>query len=152
MARFFASPQGVIFGVFAIALIIVTILIEIGGFILLSWQVLTNQEVSGWRTLLRKSLSTLPKFIGFGGLLILVYSVVLLPLTKLGPNLSLFSQFQIPPFIREAIELSAKYQLIYFGLIAVLLFFSFRLIFTFHFMILGGDEGDSSNEGECSIT
>lgn len=137
MARFLLSTQGIIFSLLAIGLIFLSLLIEIGGFILISSRQLNHQASPGWRKLLKASLAALPRFIGPGGLLLLIYSVLFLPLTGLGPIGSLSSKIKIPPFIMDTIRGHGTYYIIYIVLLVLFGLFSLRWIFTFHFILLG---------------
>jgi glycerophosphoryl diester phosphodiesterase len=136
LVKFILSPQGVGFLILVIALVVLGILIELCGFITISAQLLNKAPESSYIELLKFNFKQLPRMLEVGSLFLLLYILLLAPMTGAGFSLSFFDQLEIPNFIDSVIEESLLYLSLYFVVIAVMIYFSVRWIFVFHFMVI----------------
>ncbi|UTC67271.1 MULTISPECIES: glycerophosphoryl diester phosphodiesterase membrane domain-containing protein [unclassified Treponema] len=139
--KFILSPHGLIFLAIGIIILICGILVEVGGLITISAQVFFKKAESSYKELLKINLKKIPKMLELGTLLLVLYIIIIIvPLSGFGNNVSIIADFRIPNFIKSVIETNPLYTSLYFLLIAVLIFFSLRWIFCFHFLIIAGDK------------
>ncbi len=136
LVKFILSPQGVGFLLLVVILVALGILIELCGFITISAQLINQAEESSYIELLKFNFRQLPRMFEVGSLFLLVYILLLAPMTGAGFSLSFFDQVEIPNFIDSVIEDSLLYLSLYFVAIAVMIYFSVRWVFVFHFMVI----------------
>ncbi|MDO4799890.1 MAG: glycerophosphoryl diester phosphodiesterase membrane domain-containing protein, partial [Bacillota bacterium] len=137
LPAFLLSPQGVVFLLLGLAVILFAVLLELCGFITISARSLSGQAESSFGALLRSMLRILPRLFNVGSALLLVYLLVLIPLTGFGLSLSFLEGLRIPNFIMSVIESDSVYSLLLLGLTLIFLWLGWRWIFTFHFIVLG---------------
>lgn len=135
--KFLMSPQGIVFMLMGATIVLLSMLMEIGGFICLSTQIIHNQKESSYQSLLKLNLRQLPQMLEFGSLLILLYLLLLAPMSGTGVTLSFFESLEIPAFINGVIESNTLYMILYTLASLLMLFFSIKWMFTFHFIIIG---------------
>lgn len=135
--RFLRSPQGLIFLGLLLIIILFGIIVEIFGFIQISAAHMKGMPESSYWVLFKSNLRQVPKLFHPMGILVILYFIVLVPLTGFGVSVSFMKWLRVPNFIMEFIGSKPSYSIAY-GLVLVLLsILSFRLILVPHFMLLG---------------
>lgn len=89
LLQFLLSPQGMIFLILSMVVILLGFLVEIGGYITLSASYLHQEEEGSYLELLKINIKKLPQVFGLGGVILIAYFVLLIPLTGSGIGLSL---------------------------------------------------------------
>lgn len=135
--EFICSPQGVAFLMMSLTLVILGVLLELGGLIVISAQVIHRQKESDYSELFKSVIRHLPRMLEFGILLIVVYIIVLAPMTGMGLKLSFLEEVELPGFIFAFIESDDFYYSLYLLILFVMAILSVLWIFTFHFIIIG---------------
>ena len=133
--EFMLRKEGAIVLAVALLLIFLGIIIELFGFVTISARTLHDQPEASYLSLVGKNIRLIPKFLGFGGLLLVVYLLVVVPLSGAGVGLS-FISVRIPNFIGQAIEANPLYLLGYALLLLALLVLGIRWIFTLHYIVI----------------
>ena len=93
--KFIFTPQGFILLLFGIAFISISILIEIFGTIAISSRIIKNQSESNYFSLLKYNFKTARSLIDPGIIFLLIYLVVLIPLTGAGTSISFLQRIKI---------------------------------------------------------
>lgn len=135
--KFIFTPQGFILLLFGIAFISISILIEIFGTIAISSRIIKNQSESNYFSLLKYNFKTARSLIDPGIIFLLIYLVVLIPLTGAGTSISFLQRIKIPNFVTSVIFGNPKYLIIYGVVIFVMATVSLFTIFSFHFIVIG---------------
>lgn len=141
---FLFSPEGFLFALLFIGLSFFVILLEIGGYIVISGRGIHGEKESSFKEILHYNLKLFPNLLGSGGLLLLFYILVMTPLTGVTVSISFLENVKIPNFITGVIFDNTLYYSLYFGVLLIFAFLSFRWIFTFHFIVLGGEKPASA--------
>lgn len=136
MRGFFMSIPGMIAILSGAVLLFLALIIELGGLVVISNQVWSNSEEVGFFSILKNNITSFPKFINVGGLVIILYLVVLVPLSGSGVTVSLLKDIKIPNFIMSSIESSAGLLLIYVGIIFLMTILAAGMIFVFPYVFL----------------
>ncbi|MBC2576434.1 glycerophosphoryl diester phosphodiesterase membrane domain-containing protein [Peptostreptococcus canis] len=134
--KFLFSQSGISYLALMLFIIVAEIIIEIGGYIIISCKIEGGYGESSYLGILKQSFKLLPRMFSVGGLIVLAYVILIVPLTGIGIRLSFLKSMDIPNFIMSVINDNMVYKGIYLAGITVLLIFSIRLIFTFHYMIV----------------
>lgn len=134
--KFLLSPEGVLFSVFLFLIIIIEVIIEIGGYVLISSRDRYGCTESSYLEILKYNIKLLPKMISIGGIFLVIYLGIMTPMTGFGIRLSFFKGLTIPNFVLEVIDQNTVYSIIYFSILALLLYLGIKFIFTFNFMII----------------
>lgn len=134
---FLLSWQGIVFVALLVALITWGIVAELGGSITISARHRFGQPEASYRAVLGHSLRRTPNLLGAGGLLLIVYLVVVLPLTGAAPTLSFLKGVAVPQFVLAVIESNPALFATYLGLLLVLAAASLLLSYTFPLIIIG---------------
>lgn len=136
--NFLFSARGFIFLMMMVFTVVVEIVLEIGGYIAISSKIEDRQSESGYFDLLKYNWNMLPKMMSFGGVLIVIYLLILAPLSGFGFKLSFLKGFYVPNFVMSVIQTNSTFKTIYYIIIGIVLISSVFMIFTFHFMIIYG--------------
>lgn len=134
--NFMLSPSGAIFLLIFFAMVILEIIIEIGGYITISSKIEGGYKESSYLEILKYNIRLLPRMLSVGGIIILLYLIVLAPMSGIGFQLSFLKGFSMPNFIMSEIDQNLKYTIIYTVGIILLIYISLKLIFTFNYMII----------------
>lgn len=134
---FLFSPQGVLFMVIGVFLVMLILMLEVGGFVLMSAQVVHGQPESSYMSIFKENFRILPRLFGFGSIPLLLYMAVMVPLSGTGVTLSIFEALRIPNFIMHVIWSQPLYTALYIGVIFLMVVLSLRWTFTIHFIVLG---------------
>lgn len=136
ITKFMLSPQGIMAFLSMSTILIFVVLIELGGLILMSYQVINREPASRYLPTLRHCIAKLPRFFGFEGLILVLGVGLVLPWLEIGGTTSLVSSLQIPGFVQDVIDSSALYTFIEAVVMLAVLFLAIRFIFVLHFMML----------------
>lgn len=134
---FLLTKSGMGFMLLGAILVILSLLIELCGYISISASVMHGREESSYWELFKYNLRQLPKMLGFGLILMFIYFAVFIPLSETFLTLSIFEFVSIPKFVFSVIEASTAKLLAYFIAILAASFFAFKWCFSFHFVLLG---------------
>lgn len=118
-------------------LVLLFIVLELFAQILMNRDVLSGQE-SSVRKEVREALVSARRFLTPGGVPILLYIFIAVPLCGLGFSISLTESFHIPNFIMDVVYATPLYIAAYIVLILALLWFGFRSIFSVHAVLIDG--------------
>ena len=102
--KFFLSPQGFLSIILIIIFATLVLLIEYGGLIVISYESYSNKPSSSLFNILKLSIKRFKNLIGFGGLIILLYTIIIFPWLDMGYHTSLLTSLKIPNFIQEYIK------------------------------------------------
>lgn len=138
IASFLLSPQGGLFILLVLFMLLTTWLMEIGGFLTLSARSIKGKKEASYHQVLWANLRTIPELAGPGLVLIVFIVGVVLPMAGTSLNISFLTDVRIPNFISSVIYSTPLYLGIYWTALAGLQVLAFFAVFTFHFMILGG--------------
>ncbi|MCY6483046.1 glycerophosphodiester phosphodiesterase [Clostridium aestuarii] len=136
LTRFLLSPQGIISIVLLAVFGVLVTLIEIGGLIVLSHQVITKSRESSYYTIFKYCMRRIKHFIGIDGLIIVLCLVIIFPWLHLGIYTSLISDVKIPGFIKDVIDQNMIFFIMLKILTLVFVILSIRWIFTMHVIML----------------
>lgn len=134
---FLLTKSGMGFLFLGLILVILSLLIEICGYISIAASVMHGREESSYWELFKYNLRQLPKMLGFGLILMFIYFAIFIPLSDMGVTLSIFDSVTIPKFVFSVIEASATKLLAYFVATLAASFFAVKWCFSFHFVLLG---------------
>ncbi len=136
--KFLITPYGLVFLLMIFLILILGILLEIFGFITISARGIQMQAETSFWSLVKYNFKYLRKFFTPSGILLLLYLVLLVPLTGAGLSLSFLTNVKIPAFIRSWIFSNKTYSIIYVAVVVVMFLIAIRWLFTFHFMSIAG--------------
>lgn len=135
IVKFLFSPQGFVFALILFSVIIIEVVIEIGGYILLSSRIRGGYTESSYMEILKYNIKLIPGLFSLGGGLLFLYLGIMTPMTGFGIKLSFFKGLTIPNFVLEYIDQNTLYSIIYFIMMFILMYLGIKFIFTFNFMI-----------------
>ena len=136
--RFLLSAPGALFVLLTLTMVLLTTLLEVGGFVKLSAIAIGSDTKPSYFTILGSILRSLFKIAGPGLVLLLPFTLVVLPLTGSALNPSFLLRFRIPNFITATILANPQYAVAYWCLVALMHVAALMIVFVFHFMLLGG--------------
>lgn len=136
-AGFLLSTPGLLFALLTCGMLLLTLLIEIGGFVTLSATAVKSDVQPGYRAILGTVFRSFRTIIGPGLVVVLALVLVVMPLTDSILNVSFLSDIRIPNFITSVILAHPVYRIAYWVLLAVLHVVAVLMMFLFHFMLLG---------------
>ena len=136
-SRFLLSTPGALFILLALTMVLLTTLLEVGGFVKLSAIAIGSDTKPSYLTVIGSILRSLFKIAGPGLVLLLPFALVVLPLTGSALNPSFLTKFRIPNFITAAIFANPLYAVAYWCLVALMYVAALMIVFVFHFMLLG---------------
>lgn len=127
-------------GLLVITLILMTILIamDINAFIIMSALIKENRIYMRTRDMFYVAIKSIKSFVSPHGFLLMVYVSLIFPIIGLGITISPMKNFQIPNFITSVIYSKPLYEIGYMALILVLTFIGYKLIFSFHYIVICG--------------
>ena len=136
-SRFLLSTPGALFILLALTMVLLTTLLEVGGFVKLSAIAIGSDTKPSYLTVIGSILRSLFKIAGPGLVLLLPFALVVLPLTGSALNPSFLLRFRIPNFITATIFANPLYTAAYWCLVALMYVAALMIVFVFHFMLLG---------------
>ena len=135
--RFLLSVPGALFILLALTLVLLTTLLEVGGFVKLSAIAIWSDSKPSYFAILGSILRSLIKIAGPGLVLLLPLTLVALPLTGSALNPSFLLTFRIPNFITATVLATPHYAVAYWCLVVLMPVLVLMIVFVFHFMLLG---------------
>lgn len=135
--RFLLSAPGALFILLALTMVLLTTLLEVGGFVKLSAIAIGSDTKPSYLTVIGSILRSLFKIAGPGLVLLLPFALVVLPLMGSALNPSFLTKFRIPNFITAAILANPLYAVAYWCLVVLMYVAALMIVFVFHFMLLG---------------
>jgi len=135
--RFLLSVPGALFILLALTLVLLTTLLEVGGFVKLSAIAIWSDSKPSYFAILGSILRSLIKIAGPGLVLLLPLTLVALPLTGSALNPSFLLTFRIPNFITATVLATPHYAVAYWCLVVLMHVVVLMIVFVFHFMLLG---------------
>lgn len=137
LKAFLMTGSGMAFLGIGFILVLLSLLIELCGYIVIAAAILYGRDESSYWALFKYNLKQLPKMLGFSLILMLIYFAVFIPLSDFGATLSVFDFVRLPKFVYSVIEASTLKLLAYTLVTAIAALFAFRWCFSFHFVLLG---------------
>lgn len=137
LSSFLLSWRGFVAMTLTLVLFLLTFIIEVAGYVTLTARSQHGQPEASYRAILRFGFSKLRNLAGFGGILLILYLAVIVPIGGIGSGVSFLPSIQIPNFISSVIESSTLYSLLHFLLVAALFTIGALLIYTPHLVVLG---------------
>lgn len=134
---FLASWQGVVFVTLLATLLAWAVVAELGGSITISALRRFDRPAAGFGAILRHSVRRAANLLGAGGLVIVAYLALALPLTGAGLQVSFLQNLAVPRFIMAVIEADPRLFAGYLALVVVLAAAAVLLSYTFPLVILG---------------
>lgn len=137
LKTFLMTGSGIAFMGIGLMLVMLSLLIELCGYIVISSSILYGRDESSYWDLFKYNVKQVPKMLGFSLVLMLIYLALLIPLSEFGATLSVFEFVKLPNFVFSVIEASTAKLLAYTLATALATFFALRWCFSFHFVLLG---------------
>lgn len=131
------SLRGLSFVLFMLIILVFVTLVDINSFIAISSSIKQGRTL-GFRQALRQGLASLRSFFSPAGLFLLLYALLIVSLAGVGLKLSSIKSLKIPNFISSVIYNNGLYLSLYLLAMLLLSLIGFLLIFSFHYMQLGG--------------
>ncbi|MFC4335798.1 glycerophosphoryl diester phosphodiesterase membrane domain-containing protein [Salininema proteolyticum] len=104
------------------------------------------------RGVLRAVWGRLPKLYGRQGPLLLLYMVLVLPLSHIGVASDLTSSITVPRFVSDELQKTAGGTVLYWGTMALIAYLALRLVFTFSFLAATPDTVYGSMRDSVRLT
>ncbi len=136
LKSFMLSPQGFLLVILAVTIGLIVGLLEIGGMVVLSHQVLNHQKESSYLSIAKYSLSRVKYLLGIDGVLVLVYLFFIGPLISSSTTTSIFEKLKIPGFIMDVINSNELFSLYWLILLLVAGLLSIRWMFAIQVIML----------------
>ncbi|MED2934065.1 glycerophosphodiester phosphodiesterase [Bacillus wiedmannii] len=137
LLKFFISKFGILFLLICIPLSMLFIFIEFSVLTIMAYYSHKQRKVT-IRSALKKTISGIPIFISFCLPVLALYLLFIIPFINIGFNSSLIPSIEIPKFITGELFKTFHWKVAYYGLLAVLMYFNIRWIFTIPIMVLEG--------------
>lgn len=134
---FLLTWQGGVWILLTVAMIFLTLLMEIGGFMIISAVKIHHLPDPSYWSVLRATLRAFPSFLGPGAVIVTFMVMVVMPLVGSEMSLSFMAGFRIPNFITSVIYENPFYLAIYMALMVAFYVLTVFASFMFHFMLLG---------------
>ncbi|MCT4620655.1 MAG: glycerophosphodiester phosphodiesterase [Marinisporobacter sp.] len=141
LTKFLLSPQGVMSVLFGAIIATSVIVIEIGGLITLSHQVINKEAESSYYTIFKYCMKKMKHLMGFDGLIIVLYLMIISPWLQIGMQTSLLQDIRIPGFIKDVIYNDVRYTAALTIVAMALFIVAIRWIFTIHNIMLKDQKG-----------
>lgn len=138
VAAFLLTWQGTLWGLLVCVVICATLMMEIGGLMLISAVKLRGGGNPSYVSIIKALLRSIPTFFGPGVLIVVLFTVIVLPLVGSELNVSFLAGLRIPNFITSVIVSNPLYNALYIVAMLALYVCSILGTFFFHFMLLGG--------------
>lgn len=112
--------------------------LDINSFIVMSALIYEGKIEMTARHMIGVGIKSLKQFLSPAGLLVMVYISLIFPLIGIGITVSPMKGFQIPNFITSVIYNTPLYLGLYSAVLLLLTYISYRCMFVFHYMLIGG--------------
>lgn len=140
ITKFLMSPQGVSLVLFALFFGLAVVMIEMGGLIILSHQVLLGENESSFFQVMMHALRGMKRFIGLDGFFVVFYLLLIAPMMDSNIKSSILENLKIPGFVMDTIM--ANYVYLSILSIGFIVFFvlAMRWMFALHNILLGDEQ------------
>lgn len=136
VSKFIMSPQGMFLALISMIIGFIVILLELGGGILISHQIITNSKESRFIDLFMYSIKRLKYMLGFDGLIIALYFIIIAPLMDSNIRTTILDNLKIPGFIMDYIVSNDMYLAVLSILFISVLYLMYRWMFALHVLLL----------------
>jgi len=136
LQKFIVSPQGAMMILFSLVFGFTVVLIEMGGLIILSHQVLLDEKESSFIQVILYALKRMKRFFGLDGLLIALYIFLIAPMLESNLKTSILSSIKIPGFVMDVILSRGIYITTLILGFMVFVFLAYRWMFALHIILL----------------
>lgn len=136
IGNFLMSPYGIIYILLVLIIFAIVHLLEAGGLILMSQQILLRKHESSFLEVLKKSTSRLKNLFGLSGFLIIFYGFALLPWFNIGLSNKIFDFIEIPEFIYTYIRDSSSLNMMLKAISILFVIYSIKWFFALHYIML----------------
>lgn len=134
--KFMFSPQGIIIVLLSIIIGFMTVLLDLGGTIVISHQRIVGSKDERFIDIIKYSLSKIKYLIGFDGLIIALYFVIIAPMLDSNLKVGIFESLKIPGFVMDVINSNDFYYTMLFLAAALVVFLTIRWMFAMHVLLL----------------
>lgn len=134
--KYVFSLQGIMSILIMMLFGIFVVLVEIGGLVIISHQTYMRSKESSYMTIFKYTLTKYKDMMCIYGGLIVFSFVIIAPWLSTGVGTSLFSNLDIPGFVRDYIMNDKFYLIIYILLVGMCIVGGVLYIFTMHYIIL----------------
>jgi len=152
LMNFLFSPQGILFLIIGVIFLTVILALEVFGFITISSRSIMGQKEVSYLELLKSNIKVLPKLFNVGGIGLLIYMLVLTPLSGMGVGLSIDKYIKIPNFISSVIESKPLYFTAFALLIGLMGYLAFIWSSAFHFIVIGDNNAREALSNSRKLT
>lgn len=135
--KFILTVQGILAILILLVIISSSILIELGGTIIISGMGYNGEKIN-LKTAFINSIKNLPKFFTLGGMQILLYILLITPFSQVGLLSSLMENISIPQFIMDYIIKTPSLLILMVLAVIAAYLYSIRWIFVLNIAILEG--------------
>lgn len=136
LPRFLMKPEGWLIILGAVALLMISAALELGGLVSFSDRYLRGKEQVSYLTVYADSIKRLPSFLELGVFPLALYIGILAPLSGIGVRVSPLQRFRIPEFLLGGLKEHSWGTALYFALIALFIYLCLRFLFAIHFIVL----------------
>jgi glycerophosphoryl diester phosphodiesterase len=118
---------------------IILILFEIGGVVLISHTSKLKSDEINLGSIFYNTIKKLPKLVGFSGVLLVLYFMIIAPFVGIGATTSLVKNLNFPPFVMDVITQNGIYLGFYILVFALGSYLIIKWMFVFHFIMIEGE-------------
>lgn len=136
LKKFILSPQGIILAIISILIGFTTVLLDLGGTIVISHQRIAGVKGEGFIDIIKYSLGKIKYLLGIDGLIIVFYFVIIAPFFDSNLKVGIFESLKIPGFIMDVINSNAFYSTTLMILVILIAYLSIRWMFSLHVLLL----------------
>lgn len=137
LGNFLLSWRGAGFLALMLLLVLVSIAIELSGFITICARSRHGQPEASYLALLRHSFSRMPNLLSLGTPLLLLDLMVFSPLISGESSVSVLAGVTLPNFVTSFIESDEMLSAIYYGLLLFLLLANTFFMYSLHLIVIG---------------
>lgn len=136
---FLLSPQGILLGLFAVVIGSLIVLLQLGGLIILSNQVIDKREIPSFVSITKYCFKRLKYMLGLDGFIVALYFVIIAPLLNQSVTASVFESLKIPGFVMQVITSNFYYLTALSLLVVLIIYLTCRWLFGLHILMLEAD-------------
>lgn len=128
------TPSALIFTIILLTLMAFLVFYELAYYFLLADNQRNNYKYN-LKDIFRKINKKAKYFISFYFVIFILYFLILLPIAKIGLNVNQISNIKIPNFITDELLISRSGSILYYSLVAIIMYVTLRLIYTVYFFV-----------------
>lgn len=133
---FLFTYQGLAMFLLTLLLLSLLIAMDVNAFIIMSALIIEDRIKMTARHLLFVAVKSCTRLLNTGGIIIMLYTAIVVPLVGFGFGISVTENFKIPNFITDVIYKNNLYLFAYITLISILAILTFIYIFFFNYLII----------------